>query len=211
MMLDLKYCFDKYGIKPNGVLHIGASEGQERDFYESLGAKRVYWIEAIPDVFFKLKQNLSTYPRQIAILACVSNRNHDKVKFNISNNECQSSSMLELGEHLVAHPEVSFVNQIELETWRTDTLLEVMGFDFSMLDFLNIDLQGAELLALEGMGNILDQFKSINIELNKRSTYVGCALVEDVDYFLLQHGFERVETGQWVADLWTDGFYTKRY
>ena len=33
MMLPLKDIFSKYSIYPTGVLHIGASEGQERDFY----------------------------------------------------------------------------------------------------------------------------------------------------------------------------------
>jgi len=209
MMLDLGEIFSKYNIKPQGVLHVGASEGQERDFYKGLGVQRVYWIEGLPHVYFILKQNLHAYHNQYPILACVSNESGKRVTFNISSNKSQSSSILELGEHLVAHPEVSYIDKVEVETWRIDWLFEVMGLDTSMLDFLNMDLQGAELLALEGMGKMIDQFKYINIEVNKRETYKGCALIEDIDYFMIKHGFDRVETGQWVADLWTDAFYMK--
>ena len=36
VMIDLKYLFDKYGINCTGILHVGASTGQERDTYAEL-------------------------------------------------------------------------------------------------------------------------------------------------------------------------------
>ena len=210
MMLDLKHIFDKYGIMPNGVLHLGASEGQERGFYNSLGVKKVIWVEAIPEVYEKLKENVKPFPNQIAINFCVSNEDDKEVEFNISNNEAQSSSMLDFGTHSSIHPEVHFVDKIKLRTWRLDTLFRLLDINITMLDFLNVDLQGAELMALEGMGKYLDQFKSINIEVNRVEVYKGCPLIEDIDYFLLQHDFERVELGNWVAESWSDAFYMKR-
>lgn len=207
MMLPLNDIFIKYGVKPNGVLHIGASEGQEREFYKELGVKKVIWIEAIPDVFKKLKENLVPYPNQIAMNCCLSNSDNEEVEFNISNNQAQSSSLLELMVHKEIHPEVSYIDKIKLTTWTADRLFSVMDIDISMLDFLNIDVQGAELMVLEGMEKLIKQFKSVNIEINIRETYKGCALLEDVDYWFFLHDFERVETGQFVQDTWTDAFY----
>lgn len=211
MMLPLNDIFKKYNINPTGVLHLGASEGQERDFYKGLGVKKVVWIEAIPEIFEKLKENIKHYSGQRAMLACLSNEDDKEVWFNISSNHGQSSSLLELGVHKDIHPDVSYVGRIKMTTRRIDTLFCMMEMDFSMLDFLNIDLQGAELLALEGMGKYLQQFKSINIEVNKVETYINCPTIDDIDYFLLQNGFERVETGKWVADTWTDAFYLKAH
>jgi hypothetical protein len=65
--------------------------------------------------------------------------------------------------------------------------------------------------AFKGMGHLLGQFKWVYTEVNKQNTYEGCALIEDLDFYLLKYGFERAETGQWVADTWTDALYVKKY
>jgi hypothetical protein len=77
------------------------------------------------------------------------------------------------------------------------------------LDFLNIDLQGAELKALKGMGEVLRQFKWAYLEVNKAELYKGCALVEDIDMYLLGYGFKRVET-KWTGADWGDALYVKQ-
>lgn len=211
MMMDFKELIAKHNLNIKGVLHVGASTGQERFLYDEIGARKVYWIEAIPEVFEQLKENLKPFPNQIAMTACVSNVDGQEVKFHISNNEAQSSSMLELDHHLIIHPEVEYIETIKLETKRLDTFFRIMEFDISFVNFLNLDLQGAELLALQGMGSLLKQFDYILTEVNKKSTYKNCVLIDDLDYFLLQNGFERVETGEWVADTWTDALYIKKY
>lgn len=74
------------------------------------------------------------------------------------------------------------------------------------LDFLNMDIQGAELKALRGMGDILKQFKWAYLEVNKAELYKGCALVEDIDLYMLSYGFRRVETS-WTGAMWGDALY----
>lgn len=210
MMLPLDDILIKYGIAPNGVLHCGANEGQEADTYNNWRVKRVYWVEANPETYRELKSNLKYYHNQYPLLACLSNEDGKLVKFNISNNQSQSSSILELSHHKIIHPEVHYINEIELETVTIDTLFRRMELDYGMIDFMNLDLQGAELMALEGGTEFLKQIKCINTEVNKQETYSGCALIDELDLFLLQYGFERVETGEWVADTWTDAFYLRK-
>jgi hypothetical protein len=133
----------------------------------------------------------------------------DKVVFNVSNNESQSSSILELGVHLLIHPEVHYVEQIAMKTERIDTLLK--DVDISGINFLNVDLQGAEHLAIEGMGDLIKNIDYALLEVNMKETYKGCMLIDELDYFMLQRGFERVETGEWVAETWTDALYIRKY
>ena len=151
--------FSTLGIKPKGVLHVGASEGQEAQAYQDLGVERVVWIEADPKVHKLLLKHLEKFDNQIAIHACISDTDNEIVKFNIANNGGQSSSLLEFGTHSTVHPEVKFTDTIELTTSRLDTVLQqwlyypAEGSTANLpmsygLDFLNIDLQGAELLAL---------------------------------------------------------------
>lgn len=209
MMISFDYLVDKHKLDIKGVLHLGASTGQERDAYDTYCKGKVMWVEAIPRVYLDLQQNIKSYPQQTAHNACLSNVDGDEVVFNVSNNESQSSSILELGVHALIHPEVHYVEQIAMKTQRVDTLLK--DVDVSTINFLNVDLQGAEHLAIEGMGDLIKNIDYALLEVNMKETYKGCMLIEELDYFMLQRGFERVETGEWVAETWTDALYIRKY
>jgi hypothetical protein len=114
---------------------------------------------------------------------------------------------LELGHHSVIHPEVFYKDKIHIKTFRVDDLLKDFKIEGDW--FLNADLQGAELLALKGMGDLLHKFKWCYLEVNKKETYIGCPHIDSVDEYLKGFGFERVETGEWVQDTWTDALYCK--
>jgi len=210
-MINFKYLFDKFNVKPKGVLHCGASTGQEAETYKSFGIEKVIWIEAIPDVFENLEKHLrfvNCETGATCINACISDVDGKEVIFNVSNNEAQSSSYLDLGHHLIIHPTVQYIDKIPMKTIRLDTLLQ--STDMTDYDFANFDLQGAELDAMKGLGDLIKNFKYIYSEVNKKSTYIGCPLIEDLDIYLSTWGFDRVETGQWVGDCWTDAFWIKK-
>ena len=208
-MISFDYLVEKHKLDIKGVLHLGASTGQERNAYDTYCKGCVIWVEAIPKVYLDLQQNIKSYPQQTAYNACLSNVDGSDVIFNVSNNESQSSSILELGVHALIHPEVHYVEQIAMKTQRVDTLLK--DVDVSTINFLNVDLQGAEHLAIEGMGELIKNIDYALLEVNKKETYKGCMLIEELDYFMLQRGFERVETGEWVAETWTDALYIRKY
>jgi FkbM family methyltransferase len=211
MLIDFRQLFPKYGIQPKGVLHVGANVGEEAPVYLELGIKKQVWIEANPVIFEKLKQNISNNPEAEAINACISDDDQsESIVFNVSNNGSQSSSILEFGTHRTAHPEVHFVEQLKLVPQRLDFFFENAydGFN-SGLDFLNIDLQGAELKALRSLGIHLNHFKWAYLEVNKEELYKGCPMVEDLDMYLLGFGFRRAET-RWCGNTgWGDALYIK--
>lgn len=206
MLIPFETLFKKYNIQSKGILHVGASLGQEAQRYADLGIKKMIFIEAIPDVFLQLKSNISTFPDAVALNACVSDEDGVKVKFNIANNEGQSSSFLEFGTHIEQHPTVRFIDSIELETVRLDSLLKDMNL--SEIDFLVMDLQGAELLALKGMGDLLNKFKYAYLEVNRDELYVNGAKVEEIDIYLDNYGFKRKET-KMLGFGWGDALYIK--
>jgi FkbM family methyltransferase len=220
MLIDFRQLFPKYGIKPTGVLHVGANVGEEAPVYLELGIKRQIWIEANPDLMRRLSLNLIDNPEAIALNWCVSDK-QEEVIFHVSNNGSQSSSILELGTHLIAHPEVNYVKEIKMTALPIWQIFLAHGYsnpysqpfitkeERDKLDFLNIDLQGAELKALKGMGDLLHQFKWAYLEVNKEELYKGCALVEDIDFYLSSFGFKRVET-KWCGNTgWGDALYIK--
>jgi FkbM family methyltransferase len=208
-MISFDYLVNKHKLDIKGVLHLGASYGQERNEYDNYCKGDILWVEAIPEVYEKLKENIKPFKKQMAFNACLSNVNGQEVVFNVSNNESQSSSMLELGTHILIHPEVHYIEQITMKTMRADKLLE--NYDFANINFLNVDLQGAEHLAIEGMGDLIKNIDYALLEVNQKETYKGCMLIENLDYFMMQRGFERAETGDWVAETWTDALYVRKF
>jgi FkbM family methyltransferase len=207
MLIDFRKLFPKYNIKPKGVLHVGANVGEEAPVYDELGIKRVTWIEANAAIYAQLLKNIERFEDHSALCYCIGDEHDKPVNFHVSNNGSQSSSILDLGTHKIAHPEVHFTHDIPMVMKRIDVLFGD-NFDKST-DFLNIDLQGAELKALRGMGDLLHQFKWAYLEVNKAELYKGCALVEDIDLYMLGFGFKRVET-MWCGNTnWGDALYIK--
>jgi FkbM family methyltransferase len=208
-MIHFDQLWPKYNIHPMGVLHLGANTGQEAEVYNRHMVTNVIWVEAIPGIFEKLSEHISAYTNQTAVLACVGDEEGKEVDFKISNNEAQSSSYLELKHHKIIHPEVSYIDSFKTKMRRIDKMFHPDSFKFGSW-FLNADLQGAELQAFKGMGNMISDFKWIYTEVNKQETYEGCALIDELDAYLKRFGFDRVETGGWVGDTWTDALYVKQ-
>lgn len=206
MLIDFRILFPKYNINPNGVLHIGGNIGEEFPVYMELGIKKQVWVEPNPTIFEKLKQNISSNPEARAYKFCAGDENKPVI-LHESNNAGQSSSILELGTHKQAHPEVCYIGDIPCDMVRVDDVFSKA--DLLGIDFLNIDIQGVELLALKGMGDLLHQFRWAYLEVNKEYLYKKCALVEDIDNYLYNYGFTRVET-LWAGNTnWGDALYTK--
>lgn len=210
MLIDFRKLFPKWNINPKGVLHVGANVGEEAPVYDEMGIKKVIWIEGNPDLKDLLEKNISKYSGQKAYIQCISDENIDTV-LHISNNGSQSSSILDLGTHKIVHPDVHYVKDIPVSVCRIDDLFAPNGWgDLKDIDFVNIDVQGAELKVLRGMGNLIDQFKWAYLEVNKAELYKGCVLVDDLDLFMLGKGFRRMETFWCGNTNWGDALYIKQ-
>jgi FkbM family methyltransferase len=208
MLIPLQTLIDKHGVSIRGVLHLGAHQAEEAQDYEKAGAKQVVWIEGNPELMPVLTEELKKYPNQSAHNVLVSDQDGLDVSFKVTNN-FQSSSMLELGTHKTHHPSVEVHHTLHLKTHRLDTYLAQNNVDTTECNFLNIDLQGAELLALKGLGNRLDTIDYIYTEVNIGSVYVGCAKMLELDRYLHSRGFVRTATRltQWQ---WGDALYVRK-
>lgn len=207
MLIPFKTLISKYQLQVKGVLHIGAHIGQEAADYAAEGIDEMIFIEAMPSTYVKLMKNLVKYPKAIGINACCSDVDVEPVAFHVSSNDGQSSSMLEPGTHLQAHPEVKFNKTINLLTSRADSLLK--EYDMSKYNFLNIDVQGAEGKVLKGLGNLLHGFDYVYVEVNKEYLYVGCSLFQDVAEYLSSYGFDHKET-VWTTWNWGDSYFQRQ-
>ena len=190
MFIPLNSLKEKYNLNLKNILHVGAHEAQELDDYIKCGAEKIHWVEANIDLAAKLANRLDKSIHKVSN-AVVSNEDNKEVIFKIANNT-QSSSILDLGEHSNLFPDIYYVSE---EKRLTKTLNSILIEDkfLDNINFLNIDIQGAELLALQGLSDHLDSIESIYIEINDSEVYKNCSQTNEIDKFLNKFNFERKE------------------
>ena len=195
----------KYGITITGAFHIGAHECEELDFYNRLGLTPtdIIWIDALPNKV--IEAQLKGIPN--VYNAVITGKDNKDVTFNIANNGC-SSSVLQLCTHSVEHPDVVYVNTIETKSVTIDTFFETNSIDANKYNFWNMDIQGAELLALKGSTKNLSHVSVLYLEVNEKELYSNCGLISEIDEFLESYGFHRVLTSMTIHG-WGDALYIK--
>lgn len=202
---ELTRIIEEHGIVLKGVLHVGAHDCEELPVYERCGisSNDVVWIEAIHKcAFLARKRGIPNIYN-----ALITDKDDDVISFNISNNN-QSSSILELETHLLEHPDIHYVDTIQMNTITVDTFFKRNTLDPKKYNMWNFDIQGAELLALKGGVESLAHADLLYLEVNERELYKGCALVGEIDIFLEIHGFKRVLTNM-TQYGWGDAIYIK--
>jgi FkbM family methyltransferase len=163
---------------------------------------KILWVEAIPEKVNLCKER---FPNILIENAIVSDT-VETVRFNVSNNG-QSSSILDFGLHSTFHPHVHYIGYFESETKLLKDIICNYNIEYN---FLNFDIQGAELKALKGMEEYLSKVDYVYIEVNSDYVYKECALIGEIDDYLLQFGLNRVET-QWCENYrWGDAFYIRQ-
>jgi hypothetical protein len=89
----------------------------------------------------------------------------------------------------------------------------LVNYNHIPFNFINLDIQGAELKALKGMENYLNQnnIDYIYTEVNGSYVYKNCNLIHELDEYLSKFSFKRVETSWYNNDptTWGDAFYVK--
>jgi FkbM family methyltransferase len=133
-------------------------------------------------------------------------------KLNITSNS-QSSSILDLGIHKELYPNIVKEEEVLVEGNTLDD--EFSNFyNINNYNFLNIDIQGAELLALLGAQTILNKLDIIYTEINYDYVYKNCALVSDIDNLLKKYNFVRYYTSDVKnkknISVWGDAIYLKK-
>ncbi|MEG4213947.1 FkbM family methyltransferase [Microcoleus sp. Pol14C6] len=206
--LNIQELCRQYAIEPRGVIHVGAHEGTEITAYQQMGAQKVLFVEANPAVFERLQANLTGMPDVRSVNCAIGDRN-GTVDLHVTSFD-QSSSILPLKHHQEVYPHITETHQITVQSKTLDTLLQEQELNPSDFNILNIDIQGAELLALQGATNWLKSVELINTEVNYEELYEGCALIDQLDKFLEGHGFQRVATTTPIHPSWGDAIYVKK-
>lgn len=183
----LKPNTDAFLTDVSGVVHVGASDGQERGTYAERGLY-VLWVEPIPQVYERLLLNISGDRRQTALCSLVTDRDGQTVTLNVASNNGKSSSIFQLADHEKIWPDVSFIGAIEKTSVTLDTIMA--GAAQNKYDALVLDVQGAELLVLRGAEQCLQNFRYVRCEAWNFEAYKGCCRLSDIVDHLTHRGFK---------------------
>jgi FkbM family methyltransferase len=196
-----------------GVIHAGAHLGEEALAYQNCGIRDVLWIEGNEKLLPALTDHVSRFGGHRVAHALLAEVDNDTRVFHITNNG-QSSSLLEFGTHEYISPEVKFIRDDVMATKTLDRVVfenGALGYNF-----LNMDLQGAELLCLKGATETLAHVDYIYTEINIDEVYEDCARLQDLDAFLRDYdrvacqlaGDPHQHMQNWAG--WGDALYIKR-
>lgn len=168
-----------------GVLHIGAHVGLESKAYSNI-KKPVIFIEADPKTFLVLENNISIYSDQKAFNWLLGDE-EKIVDFHIANNESESSSIFPFSKiNEIKNLSASEVTPVQMT--RLDSKFTMN--DLEKYDHWVIDVQGAELMVLEGAGQLLSVCKTLFIECSMTEFYEGGAMWNQILEFLNRNGFK---------------------
>lgn len=195
-----------YRISPRGIIHVGAHEGTELAWYQSCGFEKILFIEANPAVFEKLRMNACDAAGVTVVNRAVTDH-AGPIRLNVTSFD-QSSSILPLATHRKHYPGIEAVQSVIVEGATLDAVMEENRLDPADFNFLAMDIQGAELLALRGASGTLTHIQAIITEINFEELYQGCAQIDDIDLLLDSHGFERVNAYS-IHRAWGDAVYVK--
>lgn len=205
LKLDLIKIIDDFELSIKGIIHVGAHKGEEVGFYESLGVKHIMLFEPIPKIFNELDKKINN--KYLIFNTALGNIEGDIV-MNIENvNDSKSSSILEPHKHIEYYPHILFNEKLLVKITKLNNFISYID-DF---DTLVLDTQGYELEVLKGGELFLKKIKYIICEVNREELYLGCPHVSDIDDYLINFGFHRVNTSwSWDNETWGDAFYLKK-
>jgi FkbM family methyltransferase len=201
MLITVKELVKTWSIQPSGVIHVGAHAGEESNDYRAHNWAPVIWVEANPHLIHRLREVVAK--EDTVICAALWDENQVPIEFNIATNG-ESSSLLQPALHLEEYPEIHFGSQITLQTSRLDSLFTEIP------NFLNLDVQGAELRVLRGMGKLIDSLDYIYTEVNEAELYVNCAKLVELEKFLEVAGFKRLCLRRHGRSGWGDALFVRK-
>jgi FkbM family methyltransferase len=208
MFIKMKEIVENYPqIKIKGVIHIGAHEGEEYADYKNIGVDKMIWVEANESLIANLSSKF-LLDKNIQIINEAVFDEEKETTFKITNN-MQSSSILNLKEHKVLFSDVLVIEEKKITTKRFDNLIIEKNIKIDDYNFLNVDVQGADLNVILSFGEYLDKIDFVYSEINIIEVYEGCHLLTEFDDVMKTKGFSRVMTHIYSDGGWGDALYIK--
>lgn len=195
----INHVVDVNRSKLRGVIHCGSHSCPEIGCYQSLFGRNVIWIEANPESYRKWVKPCSDYWMQQSYNCAVSNI--DTVGDIFVDQSPDTGSILNnTGQ-----------KSYRIPFYKLDSLIKLHNIDMRNFNFLNMDIEGAELKALEGMKDNLRHIDYLFCEAAYTPRQPGAPTFDEQNKYIEERGFELVKKSASFDSLgWGDCFYRRK-
>lgn len=200
----------EFGIECRGVIQLGAAYGEDGADLLAAGARRIVMVEANPALYPGLAARYARDVRFITVHCAITDQD-GTINLRVMSQPL-SSSVLPLSHHKEVYPDIDEVKQVEVDSRTLDSMmreLDEAGVEAGEFNFMKMDIQGAEILALKGGAKMLQGIDAILTEVFFTPLYEGSASIDEIDEVLESHGFVRVATNSVNHESWGDAFYVR--
>lgn len=181
---------------PTGILQVGASIGQEIEYFVRNGIRHAAMIEPLDGPFALLEQRCAAVG-YLPVQCLCGVADGEWVEFHVASNNGESSSMLAPAKHLADYPWVTFPSKVSMQTFTLDRVFGAIESQHAemagKLDLLFMDVQGAELRVLKGANRVLGRVNYIHTEVGLGGGYDGAVPLPDLIHYLKLYGFDVYE------------------
>jgi FkbM family methyltransferase len=180
-------------IAKRGIIHVGAHEGQEVDQYFRLGFERILLVEANPEAYDVLTKRFGADARVKIFNYAICDREGvvDLHVHTSRSGSTEAASLLAMKRFNEIVTTLHTPRTIPTPAVTLDALFERHPLRRADYNYMNIDIQGAEILAFKGATSILASMDVIISEVSLIDLYEGGPLEAEVVAFLGRYGFAK--------------------
>lgn len=190
---------------------------QSIEFYKKFPQSKIYAFECNPTTLPLCRKNIEPYSSRITLIDKAVHQYDGKCIFHPINTEKTITTWKDgnpgassLFQSNGSYPIETYIQDtVELDCTRLDSAIQQYNIP-SKIDLIWMDLQGAELLALESMGEYLQTVDYIYTEVSYREIYTEQVLFKDLHGFLLKNGFINITPFHPSRDLWQEDVIYKK-
>ena len=199
---------------------IGACEGESSlDYKEQFSIAHIHAFEPLPDNMRLIESNIlksgfhGIYPNEVCLSDSIgtaeffvssgSPDNENLRDYTALDYWNKSSSLLSPGSIDKHYKWLKFNESIKVKTITLDSYCEEKGIDH--IDFVHMDVQGAELMVLNGAKALISSIDIIWLEVSSVDIYKNQPLKKEVNQYMKRHGFKKIlDIGNHITgdELW---------
>ena len=193
------------------IFDIGSRDCQQSiEFYKTFPNAKIYAFECNPNTLHLCEQNIIPYQDRITLIkgaVCDYDGsitfypiNQEKTKTTWKDGNPGASSLFKSnGKYTI---ETYVQDEITTNCHRLDTIMN--KHNIPCVDIIWMDLQGAELLALKGLGNKLSSVEYLYTEVSHKEMYTGQVMYKELNDYMIKNNFSilnKLRLSGWQEDV----------
>lgn len=177
-------------LNPQVIVECGTCNGEDTlDLLKTYRPNQIFTFEANPENHPWCREKLAGEPQITLVEQAVSDKTGTVTFYPGDIKHCRfpNGGISSMYPFRPGHPEFQLQAPITVPSTRLDDFLRLQGIE--QVELVCLDVQGAELLALRGLGNYLHTVKAIISEVWFNPYYDGAPVYGDLINFLKPYGF----------------------